>query len=122
MSWNDKRIETIVGLTLRIGVMIAAAAVLSGGILFMIQNPGPRPDYRHFRGEPARLISPVSILHGVAVLDARSVIMLGLLLLIATPVARVALCVVGFLAERDKLYVGVSAIVLGILVYSLFFH
>jgi len=48
--------------------------------------------------------------------------MLGLLLLIATPVARVVMCVVGFLFERDKLYVAVSSLVLVILLYSLFFH
>jgi uncharacterized membrane protein len=54
--------------------------------------------------------------------DARSIIMLGLLLLIATPVARVGMCIVGFLMERDKLYVAVSSVVMAILVYSLFFH
>lgn len=122
MSWNDKRIETVVGVMLRTGVMLAAAVVLSGGVLYLFQNHGPRPDYRTFRGEPARLIDVGVILHGVAAGDARSIIMLGLLLLIATPVVRVIMCVVGFLLERDKLYVAISTVVLAILVYSLFFH
>ena len=38
--------------------------------------------------------------------------MLGLLVLIATPVARVGMCIVGFLFERDRLYTVVSTIVL----------
>jgi uncharacterized membrane protein len=122
MTWNDKRIETLVGVMLRTGVLLAAAVVLTGGVLYLAQNRGPRPDYEHFRGEPARLMSLSAIGHGVMTGDARSIIMLGLLLLIATPVARVGMCIVGFLMERDKLYVAVSSVVMAILVYSLFFH
>ena len=122
MSWNDKRLETVVGVMLRTGVMLAAAVVPTGGVLYLFQNHGPRTDYGYFRGEPARLMDLGSILHGIATFDARSIIMLGLLVLIATPVARVAMCVIGFLLERDKLYVAVSTIVFAILIYSLFFH
>ena len=122
MSWDDKRIETWMGVMLRTGVLIAAAVVLTGGVLYLAQNRGPRPDYRHFQGEPARLTSFSGIGHGVMTLDPRSIIMLGLLLLIATPVARVGMCVAGFLFERDRMYVTVSSVVLVILVYSLFFH
>jgi uncharacterized membrane protein len=39
--------------------------------------------------------------------------------LIATPVARVALCIVGFARQRDKIYVGISVGVFAILMYSL---
>jgi uncharacterized membrane protein len=46
-------------------------------------------------------------------------IQLGLLLLIATPIFRVALSIVGFAIERDHLYVGFTAVVLVILLYSL---
>ena len=122
MNWNDKRMETVIGLMLRTGVMLAAAIVLTGGVLYLFQNHGPRPDYRQFHGEPHRLMDFGSIAQGVGAGDARSIIMFGLLVLIATPVARVAMCVVGFLLEHDKLYVTISTIVLAILVYSLFFH
>ena len=44
---------------------------------------------------------------------------MGVLLLIATPVARVALSLVGFALERDWHYVLITAIVLAILLYSL---
>ena len=120
--WTDQRIENWVGIMLRSGVMLAAAIVLFGGILYLAHNHGPRPDYAHFTAEPAHLITFSGILHGVAALDPESIIMLGLLVLVATPVARVGMCIVGFLFERDHLYTAVSTIVLLILLYSLFFH
>jgi uncharacterized membrane protein len=107
---------------LRTGVMLAAAIVLTGGILYLAQNHGPRPDYSHFHAEPQQLTHFSGILRGVATFNAESIIMLGLLVLIATPVARVIMCIVGFLFERDHLYIVISTIVLAILLYSLFFH
>ncbi len=121
-AWNDHRIETWVGVFLRTGVMLAAAIVLTGGILYLAQDHGPRPDYSHFYAEPQQLTHFSGILHGVATFHAESIIMLGLLVLIATPVARVVMCIVGFLLERDRLYVAISTVVLAILLYSLFFH
>jgi uncharacterized membrane protein len=43
----------------------------------------------------------------------------GLLLLIATPVARVAFSVFAFAMEKDFLYVGISALVLCVLLVSI---
>jgi uncharacterized membrane protein len=122
MQWTDQRIETWVGVLLRTGVLLAATVVLAGGILYLAQNRGPRTNFHQFHGEPAQLLRLTSIAHGVGAGDARSIIMLGLLLLIATPVARVVMCIVGFAFERDRLYVAVSSVVMAILVYSLFFH
>jgi uncharacterized membrane protein len=48
-----------------------------------------------------------------------SIIALGLLVLIATPIARVVFAIVGFARERDMLYTVISFIVLAILVFSL---
>ncbi len=121
-QWTDLRIEILVGVMLRTGVLLAAAIVLLGGILYLTHNHGPRPDYSHFTAEPAHLIAFSGILHGAAALDPESIIMLGLLVLVATPVARVGMCIVGFLFERDHLYTAVSTLVLLILLYSLFFH
>jgi len=121
-QWTDQRVETWVGILLRTGVMVAAAIVLTGGVLYLAQNHGPRPDYRTFHPEPSQLTNFSAIVHGVATLNTESIIMLGLLVLIATPVARVVMCIVGFLFERDRLYVVISTVVLLILLYSLFFH
>jgi uncharacterized membrane protein len=121
-AWTDLRIEIWVSIMLRTGVLLAAAIVLTGGILYLTHAHGPRPDYEHFHAEPAQFTTLSSILHGVAAINPESIIMLGLLILIATPVARVVMCIVGFLFERDRLYAVISTIVLLILLYSLFFH
>jgi uncharacterized membrane protein len=47
-------------------------------------------------------------------------IQLGIILLIATPVLRVAVSLVGFALERDRVYVAITGLVLAILLYSLF--
>ncbi|MGA2697281.1 MAG: DUF1634 domain-containing protein, partial [Terriglobales bacterium] len=52
-------------------------------------------------------------------LEGKGIIQLGLLILIATPVARVAFSIWGFAAERDRMYVTFTVIVLSILLYSL---
>jgi len=123
MSWTDKRIETWVGVMLRTGVMLAAAIVLTGGVLYLAQHGGqPRTDYRVFHPEPWRFASLKGAVTGIATGDPRSIIMFGLLVLIATPVARVGMCIAGFLFERDRMYVAVSSIVLAVLLYSLFLH
>jgi uncharacterized membrane protein len=122
VRWTDKRIETWVAVMLRTGVMVAAAVVLAGGVLYLSQNRGLRTNFHQFHGEPAHLLHLRGIGHGLATGDARSIIMLGLLLLIATPVARVGMCVAGFAFERDRLYVAVSSVVMVILLYSLIFH
>jgi uncharacterized membrane protein len=44
---------------------------------------------------------------------------LGILILIATPVARVAFSVFAFAEERDRMYVIVTLIVLALLLFSL---
>lgn len=122
MSWNDKRVETWVGVLLRTGVLLAAAVVLIGGVMYVAQNRGPRPNYSKFQGEPAAFSTLHGAATGISTLEPRSIIMFGLLLLIATPIARVGMCVVGFSFERDRMYVMVSSLVLVILLYSIFFH
>jgi uncharacterized membrane protein len=122
-GWTDQRVETLVGIMLRTGVLLAAAIVLMGGVLYLEQqHNAPRPDYQHFHGEPPAYTTVSGVLRGIRHFDPRAIIMLGLLVLIATPVARVGMCIVGFFFERDRMYVAVSTIVLLILLYSLFLH
>jgi uncharacterized membrane protein len=118
-AWGDKRFEVMMGRLLRFGVIFAAAWVLAGGIHYLIQSAGARPDYKVFHGEPGGLRYPREIIREAIELDARGLIQLGLLLLIATPVARVAFSVIGFALEKDWMYVGITLIVLALLVYSL---
>ena len=118
-AWTDKRMELIIGDLLRAGVVLAAAVVMAGAILYLVRHGYYLPHYRVFRGEPSDLRSVSGIVADALALCGRGVIQLGLLLLIATPVARVAFSVVAFALQRDHLYVVVTLIVLGVLIFSL---
>lgn len=119
-QWNDQRIEDIVGNLLRVGVMLAATVVLLGAAIFLARHWNEPVNYRVFRGEPEELRTIGGIVGQAADLSDRGIIQLGLLLLIATPVARVAFSIWGFAAERDRLYVIFTLVVLAVLLYSLF--
>ncbi|MGC1463882.1 MAG: DUF1634 domain-containing protein [Terracidiphilus sp.] len=115
---REHGLELAMGRMLQIGVTVAALVVLAGGILYLLQSGGTRPDYAHFQGAPAALTTVSGILSGAMHLDASSVIGFGILLLIATPISRVIFGVVGFAVLRDRLYTVVSVVVLVILLYS----
>jgi len=58
---------------------------------------------------------------GLAALRPIALGQLGLLVLLATPVVRVAASVLGFALEGDRLYVAITAVVLVVLLASIFF-
>jgi uncharacterized membrane protein len=118
-AWKDEEIEQIVGNLLITGVLISAFVVLIGACIYLFRHGREPIGYSVFRGEPAEYRNIPGILRGVAALRGRGFIQLGLLLLIATPVARVAFSVWGFAAEKDRMYVAFTLIVLTILLYSL---
>jgi uncharacterized membrane protein len=118
---SDHRVEQIVGRLLQIGVLVAAAVVLAGGIGLLLTYGGMPADFRVFRAEPTGLQTVGGIVRGALAFDSRAVVQLGLVLLIATPVARVALTLVAFVLQRDRLYVPITAVVLALLLYSLLF-
>jgi len=118
--WNDGKMRDIIGTLLRIGVFTAALLVILGGGLFFIQHPNEVFDYTTFKGEPARFREVHLILKESFNLRGRDIIQLGLLVLIATPVARVIFSLIGFLIEKDWIYVALTSIVLLILSFSLF--
>jgi uncharacterized membrane protein len=117
---DDQKMEETVGGLLRTGVSLAALVVLAGGILYLVRHGQTAADYHIFRGEPDSLTHARLTISTALSGRALGIIQMGLLLLIATPVARVAFCIWGFARERDFLYVTFSSIVLAILLFSLF--
>jgi uncharacterized membrane protein len=116
---TDHDLDLSVAGMLRFGVTLAAVVVLAGGVLYL-RHPWPAiPDYSHFNAGGPSLRTITGIFRGLMHLDSESIIQFGLVLLIATPVARVVFCVFGFARQRDRLYVVVSSLVLLILIYSL---
>ncbi len=118
-KWTDERIEQVVSILLRTGVLIAGAVVFVGGIYYFARHASEPVNYRTFHGEPEvdRILH--RIVAGAFTLRGRSIIQLGVVLLLATPIARVAVSLVGFALQRDWTYVLITAIVLGVLLYSL---
>ena len=117
--WSDQKVEIIISNILRAGVILSAAIALIGGIFYLASYGFIVPDYRVFRGEPSDLRSVHGIFRDVIALRSRGVIQLGLLILIATPVARVAFSVIAFVRQRDLLYVIITLFVLTVLIVSL---
>jgi uncharacterized membrane protein len=107
---TDERMDRMIGILLRIGVIASAVVTLAGGIWHFALQDSVLPDYRIFRPThtPIGLSRPENL------------IQLGLIMLIATPIARVALSVVAFALEKDRLYVAITLIVLACLIASLF--
>ena len=118
-AWNDERLERIIGALLRAGVMLSGALVVAGGMIYLARHGSEPPHYRTFAGAPSDLRTISGIVNYALSVYGRGIIQLGLLFLIATPVARVAFSAVAFVLERDWLYVGVTSIVLAVLVFSL---
>lgn len=119
-KWNDERAERIIGTLLQSGVIISGLVVLAGGIFYVLRYAHVPMEYASFVSSreslPAMREVAKDALHG----DPREIIEIGLLLLIATPVARVLFSIVAFWLEGDRLYVALTAIVFLILIYSLF--
>jgi Predicted membrane protein len=116
---EDFALEQRLGTLLRSGVIISAAVTLIGGIMYLAVHGGAPATYHTFRGEPAPLRSVGGVIAGVLRGESISIIQLGVLLLIATPIARVLISVIGFARERDWMYVACSLLVLVLLFFSL---
>lgn len=120
--WTDERMDNIISVLLRTGVIFSAIIVLFGGIMYLVQYRHVIPSYRVFHGEPTSLSHLKSILSGVITFHSRSWMQLGLWVLVATPVARVAFSIFGFFKERDRTYVLLTLIVLSVLLFGLMEH
>lgn len=116
-------IEILISITLRTGVVISVAVMLLGLVVTFAHHP----DYFHSRPALGELTNSRevfantlgAVFRGVRALRGQSIATLGILLLIATPVVRVAISVVLFAAQRDRRYVLITAAVLVLLLTSL---
>ena len=116
---TSEKFRTVVSTVLVVGVGVSAALIGAGFVAALAigwQNSligaahATRSSTADFGNLPAR----------IAALEPLAIAQLGLLTLLATPVARVAASVIGFALERDRLYTAITAAVLLILVTSIF--
>lgn len=116
---KDIDIQIALSKLLRAGVYISMAIVLLGGILLLVQNPYEQVNYSSFNAEAATFKEVKSIFYALASFNAEAIIALGILLLIATPILRLVFATLGFLLEKDYLYVIIGILVLSIIAFSL---
>jgi uncharacterized membrane protein len=100
----------------------AGVVILTGGVLLLLRHGGAPTAFYRFMGEPASLRSVPQIVMGAFHGHALAIVQLGILLLITTPVLRVLVVGIGYVLERDWLYVSVAVIVLAVLGASLLGH
>lgn len=102
---TDERIQQTIGILLRGGVTLSAAVVGAGAIWYLAAH-GSMP-VELSPSAPPQWSGPHLLM------------LTGLVLLIATPVARVAFSLVAFLLEKDYVYVAISSLVLLVLLASI---
>lgn len=120
-KFGDRDIQLIIGKLLRYGVLTSLAITLAGGLFYLINHWSDIvPNYREFAGETSGYTTMTQVLTGVLHFDVKDIIQFGVIVLIATPILRVAMSLLAFALEKDRLYVIISLIVLGIITTSLF--
>ena len=117
--WRDESVEAVLGRLLQAGVVAAALLVALGGLRYLVDHGASAPPGRLFTGEPVNLRQIAGIAKGAIAFRGRPLIMAGVLVLIATPVARVAASLVAFLQQGDRIYALMTAFVLLVLAAGL---
>ena len=117
-QWVDVAISRL----LRTGVVLSMSIVFVGVLLTFIHHP----QYMRSKTALGDLTSVDTVyphhvrqvLRQIRNERGQAIVMLGLLMLIATPVARVTFSIIAFAIEHDDLYVTITIIVLAFLVFS----
>lgn len=118
-EYSDRNIETAMGNLLRYGVLLSAFIVVTGGAIYLYRHGTEEPAFRNFSGEPKQFTNLEMIFEYAGKGSGRAIIQIGVLVLIATPIARIIFSVIGFIKEKDVLYIGITLFVLGVIIASL---
>lgn len=123
--WGERDVEQYIGKLLRYGVMLSCAITIFGGIIYLYQHKGVMVDYSPVPtgmsfGVAEYLRELNTIFPRMLDFDGAAIIQFGVLVLIATPVIRVAFSAFSFLVEKDYLYVVITLIVLAIILANMF--
>ncbi len=118
------RVEIFISNLLRAGVTLSLAIILIGTAVSFVRHR----DYMRDPNELKRLTAPGAafphtirqVLDGVMDLRGQAIVAVGLLVLIATPVMRVAVSILAFVYQRDSVFVAVTTVVFLLLLLSFF--
>jgi len=117
-----RKVELAISALLRVGVLTSLLVVLVGTVVTFVHHP----HYLTSRHDLGSLTKPgaefphsiQSLISGLERGQGRAIVMAGLLLLIATPVLRVAVSVLAFVYQRDRVFVVITTVVLAVLLTS----
>jgi uncharacterized membrane protein len=118
--FKDKDMQVVLGWVLRVGVIVSVSIVFIGGVIFLERHGQTIANHQQFKGIPDFIRTLPGIIRGVIDIRGQAIIQLGIILLIATPILRVIFSAIGFVLERDYLYVVISLLVLLIIFASMF--
>jgi uncharacterized membrane protein len=124
MTKAERDLSRTIGLVLRYGVVTSFVIVALGSALLLLEGQtgySSLGSHADLYGAPVdSQVGLLSLIQGVASAKPYAIIDLGLFVLLATPVARVAISILLFEEERRYVFVAITSIVLGILLLSIF--
>ena len=116
-----RRVEILISNLLRTGVIASLAIVIFGTVFSFVHHP----DYLSSATSLRTLKSPEAVPHtlsqvieGVRHGRGQAIVLVGLLLLIATPVVRVAVSILAFVYQHDRTFTLITTLVLALLLLS----
>ena len=118
-KFKDTDMQAIIGWVLRAGVFVSMLVVFIGGVIYLSRHSTEHIDYHEFKGVPDFVHTLPGIFHGILDGRGRAIIQAGIILLIATPVLRIIFSAVGFMIEKDYMYVGITLLVLLIIISAM---
>lgn len=118
-AFQDKDLQSFIGNLLRYGVLIAMVIVVVGLGIYLFQSGNQMVNYSTF--DANNQFSFPSFFKRLATGNNAAIMELGVIVLIAIPIARVLFTMIGFWLEKDRLYTFIAFIVLCIIGFSLFF-
>ena len=119
--WEERDVELYIGKLLRYGVILSSIITITGGIIYISQHPDQQLNFKTFVGAPNYLRELTTLLPAVIKFEGMAIIQLGVAVLIATPILRIAFSIVAFAIEKDRMYIVITCIVLAIIVSNMIF-
>lgn len=116
--------QILISRTLRWGVSIASILAGIGGVFYFVQhgteliNVEKYQQFAYSDVQDPATTTISGILEGALMGNSESLIQLGVVALLLTPIMRVVLSLFDFLRQRDWLYVAITAFVLGVIVMN----
>lgn len=119
LSASDRKIDLAISNILRSGVTVSSVITVIGAGIYLWYHSKQIPHYCTFRPQPETLTTLKGILNSALQGHGEGIMQAGVVLLLFTPIIRVAFSILAFAKQKDWIYVVVSSIVMAVLMFSL---